>query len=340
MSLSNFTRLGVLLAGGLLLAHCASPQSVVPSLGNSSGGIARAPSTLRPSHRESWMAKGINQRDLLYVSNANGTVNVYTYWQHNLVGVLTNFTQPLGECTDQASNVYIVDYQKAKISEYAHGGTKPLKVLDDSPNSPTDCAVSPPSGNVAVANSAYDRYTKGNIAIYPRGTGTPKIYYGNAYNDHFNGVAYDDRGDLLTTSTFSYLNWYTEFYYLPSHGSQLILMNLPPPQGSGWDFVQDVGWDGKYWLVLSSNTIYRYTINVKAKMVDSIKLYGGSYDISAMALYRKSSKSFATQVAGPNGTASKASVEYWHYPSGGSPYATITKGLDQPGGIAISLRTQ
>jgi hypothetical protein len=39
--------------------------------------------------------KGLKQRDLLYVSNANGTVSVYRYWQRTLVTVLTQFTRPL-----------------------------------------------------------------------------------------------------------------------------------------------------------------------------------------------------------------------------------------------------
>ncbi len=76
------------------------------------------------------MVKGLKQRDLLYVSNADGTVSVYRYWQRTLVGVLTNFTQPMGECADAAGDVYITDYAASTISEYAHGGTKPIRVLE------------------------------------------------------------------------------------------------------------------------------------------------------------------------------------------------------------------
>ena len=55
------------------------------------------------------MDAGATKYDLLYVSNSNGTVNVYKYWQnHALRGVLTNAADPVGECTDKKGNVYIV----------------------------------------------------------------------------------------------------------------------------------------------------------------------------------------------------------------------------------------
>lgn len=343
MRLSKATRLGVVLAGGALLVHCGGfRQSLVPPA--ASPGLRTTPNQSARSqdrHRQSWMVKGIGQRDLLYVSNANGTVNVYTYWQRRLVGVLTNFARPLGECSDKSGNVYIVDNSKKKVFEYAHGGKKPIKVLSDAPYFPFGCSVAPASGNLAVANDPYySYYAKGNVAVYPHGGGTPKIYYGTTYNDHFNSVAYNDRGDLLTTSTYGYLNFYTEFYYLPRGGSSLILMNLPPPYGSGWDYVQGVAFDGRYWLVLSFNTIYQFKINIKAQLVGSVKLYGGYSDSGPIAVYRKSLESVATQVVGANGTSNKSAAEYWYYPAGGNPYATVTKGLDQPYGTAISLAPQ
>lgn len=37
------------------------------------------------SQRVSWMGKGLEHQDLLYVSNQDGVVNVYRYWQHTFV---------------------------------------------------------------------------------------------------------------------------------------------------------------------------------------------------------------------------------------------------------------
>lgn len=335
MRLSNFTRLGVLLAGGILLVRCGGFQhAVVPPAGSPGALMAPSRTAREQSHRASWMVKGIGQRDLLYVSNANGTVNVYTYWQRRLVGVLTNFVQPLGECADTAGDVYIVDHQTSKVSEYAHGGKKPIGVLKDSPNTPDGCAVDHSTGNVAVANYPYGYYSNGNVAIFLHGKGNPILYKGASYNDHFISVAYDDRGDLFAASIYGYLSFYSEFYYLPKHGTKMLLMNLPPPYGSYGPYAQSVAWDGKYWVVANYTELYRYTINLKAQYISETSLDGGFGILNEIALFRKDLKVQATQVVG--GSAG-GTVEYWQYPAGGNPIGSITKDLDNPYGAAISL---
>jgi hypothetical protein len=338
---SAIARFGAFVAGGMLLVHCSglSQGGLVPPAGTAVRPVAPASAGgARNGRGVSWMTKGMNDIDLLYVSNANGFVNVYRFWQHTLVGVLTNFTQPTGECADAAGNVYIVDHSTSKIYEYAHGGTKAIKTLDDSANSPDGCTVDHNTGNLAVANDPYGYYSKGNIAIWLHATGKPKIYYGASDNDHFTDCAYDDRGDLFTTSTYGYLTFYTEFFYLPRLGSQLLLMNMPGQQ-SGWGYVQGVAWDGKYWIVSMDNVLYQFTINIKAKLIGSVTLNGGYGVVSQISFYRKSFKSQATQVLGGSTSQGYKSsvVEFWKYPAGGNPFANVTKNLDQPFGTAISL---
>jgi hypothetical protein len=50
-------------------------------------------------------------------------------------------------------------------------------------------------------------------------------------------------------------------------------------------------------------------------------------------------KSQATQVLGGSTSQGYKSsvVEFWKYPAGGNPFASVTKNLDQPFGTAISL---
>jgi hypothetical protein len=298
----------------------------------------RAVASERLGGSGSWMANGLKQRDLLYVSNANGTVNVYRYWQHTLVGVLTDFNDPHGECSDQAGNVYISDYDydayKGSVSEYAHGAKKPLHVIHDS-NDPLGCSVDPKTGNLAVAD--YGRYyVAGEVAIYPGGRGTPTLLKTRG-DDHFTSLAYDDRGDILATSLYGYEFYYTEFYYLPRHGTQLISIDLPG-ESSGWNYVQGIAWDGKYWVVVYGDGLIRFKINLKAEQVDSIKLSAPSYARpGAVAFYRRT-KGLATQVVAPvNPSREQSAVEYWKYPAGGSPVDQITQDLDKPFGVAISL---
>jgi hypothetical protein len=341
------TRYALAAAAATTLVACApSPQGLVPS------GAANATAPTRwkammPGHGGSWMARGLAQRDLLYVSNNNGTVNVYRYWQRTLVGVLTNFQRPLGECSDWSGNVYITDYNAKKIYVYAHGGTKAVRAIDDSPYRPKGCAVSP-KGDLAVANygTEYSSYFgDGNIAVWTHATGTP-AYYADNNDNHFTSCAYDNHGDLLATTLSGYSGiWYysTEFYYVPKGSSKAISMNLPNPySSSGWDYsqVQAMGFDGKYWVVDSYGSLLRYTINIQATFVDLI-LLKGTDGVGAVALYRKTLKTPATQAAGDsNSYNSKHAVDFFKYPAGGDPSGTITKDLDAPSGLAISLRTK
>lgn len=283
------------------------------------------------------MGKGVKQQDLLYVSNANGVVNVYRYWQHTLVGVLGNFTNPMGECTDAAGNVYIADEKAEKIHEYAHGGTKAIKTIDVSPQAPFSCAVNQTTGDLAVANYGKAYYGTGNITVYPHGGGEPTIYTADN-QDHFVSCSYDRRGDLFSTSDNGYGSYYYPyFYYLPRQGKSLIQMTLPGPSRSWeWGSGASIVWDGKYWVVGDYNnnfSLLRYIVNVKAYYVSMTQL-SGAYDVQQIAIYRPIVKSHSAEVVGTNGA-----VYYWNYPAGGDPIGQITKGLDYPYGIAISPGT-
>ena len=324
------TRFAVAAAVAATLAGCGpAVQSLVPPRASNATAQAGLRAVM-PGRGGSWMARGLAQRDLLYVSNANGTVNVYRYWQHTLVGILTKFQQPRGECADWAGNVYIADYNAKKIYVYAHGGTKAIRSIDDQPYRPKGCAVSP-KGDLAVANYGTDYssyYGDGNIAVWTHATGTP-TYYAGGNDNHFTGCAYDNHGDLLATTLSGYSGiwyYYTDFYYLPKGSSKAIYMNLPNPYfTSEWNNVQALGFDGKYWVVDSYGGLYRYTINIKAQYVDRIVL-NGTYGTGAVALYRKTLKTPATQVAGDSSNYnSKYAVDFFKYPAGGSPIAGIAK---------------
>ena len=320
-----------------LLTACGMPASIVP-----------APSSLQtPALSEhlrgaSWMGRGLKARDLLYISNRNGTVNVYRYWQRTLVGVLTNFEQPMGMCADNLGNVYITDYQREKLYEYAHGGKKPIRAIADSPYNPYGCSVNQKNGDLAVANSIYGPYTPGNISIYPHGSGTPTIYEGPD-EDHFISCAYDDRGDLLVESKvdyyYSYLYYYA-FYYLPKNGGNLIPEDLQDPYTSSrFPYAEGLAWDGTYWVVEAYYDLFEFNINVKPKLVGKVVLSGGDGYPGPISLYRKNAHAEATQAVGGSGSDSKASADFWRYPAGGSPLHAITQDLDAPFGTAISLGT-
>jgi hypothetical protein len=324
---------------GLVVTACAALVAGCGGLPSAPAtGIANqeAPGTQPAGHRISWMGKGLKQRDLLYVSNANGTVSVYRYWQRTLVGVLTDFKKPMGECADKAGDVYMTDFSAHKIYEYGHGGTKPIRTIDDSSYTPYGCSVAASNGDLAVTNSPYDYFKAGNIAIYRHATGKPFILQGTR-GEHFTSCAYDDRGDLLAMSEYMYSPfWYFQFYYLPKNSTKLIAMTLPGiTYSTHASVIQGVAWDGKYWAVGPwYNYVSLYTIDVKATMEGTVDLATGDDIFPGPVAFYRTTKAQATQaVAG----AGSATAYYWKYPAGGSYFAEITQDLDKPFGIAISL---
>lgn len=317
-------RSGIRVAGALALT------ALLGGCVGSPGGTMPPGTPVAALHQHVWMDGDLKGQDLLYVTNLNGLVNVYTYWTHKLVGVLTNFTSPYGACVGKGGVVYIVDYNAKNISEYAHGGTKPLKVIDDSPNNPFGCAVDRATGNLAVAN--YNEGYGGNLAIYIHGVGKPTTYAGA-----FTSCAYDDRGDLLATAQYGYYDYYTEFNYLPKDSTQLLSIDLPGSRTSGWLYVQSIEFDGKYWVVDSYDQLFRYLIDIKAQLIDTIRLSGGDSTVGELAIYRKTYKVVGTQAVGATG-GNQAAVNYWKYPAGGNPYHQITGNLANPAGVAISLK--
>ena len=303
-----------------LLCGCASGQS------------AARPSNLLPSTaRDSWMSANLASQDLLYVSNSDNEVTVYSYSQHTLVGVLTDFTLPRGECADASGDVYITDYAAEQILEYAHGGGKPLKKLDDAPDSPYACSVDPTTGNLAVAND--DGTSKeGNIAIYAGASGTPTRYADSSlYN--FEGCAYDKHGNLLVTNGSGNP---AAFAWLPVGGTRLVTIRVPGPDPSWkWYNVGAIEWDGKYFVINDYN-LYRISVtHGQAFYIGSTSLDPGSY--YPFWIYNDNSAEQGTQVVGSVYSDSQNGVDYFDYPSGGDPTYQITHGVDDPSGVTISL---
>ena len=152
--------------------------------------------TLQPDHQRSWMSPDSKKQTLLYVSDQKtGDVYVYSYPAGNLVGTLTGFAAPYGQCTDKSGNVFIAQFEASEVTEYAHGGTSPIQTLSLPGQYPMGCSVDPKTGNLAVATFVSDNYP-GGISIFHHATGTPKEYQApNMY--YYFPPAYDDRGNLF-----------------------------------------------------------------------------------------------------------------------------------------------
>jgi len=321
--MARMKRYAVLVVAAVSVTACAGPQSAAPAVPQP----ALRPSSVADRQPvRSWIDPAAQSGDLLYVTNSNGTVTVYSYPQGKLVGTLSGFVQPYGACSDKSGNVYITDYSSTNITEFAHGATKPKRTIKDPSYSPQGCAVSPLSGALAVANYCQpDTRYPGNLSVYPKAKGYPHAYtVQDFYYYYF--TAYDSSGNAYVNGQFSVYGQNYEFAVLPKKG-QLRQIILPVTLG----FPGGIAWDGQY-VVLgdqSSDKIYQFTIaNQQATLANTITLdgvaYNGQFAIDGSTLVM------------PNQTNSTSNVLFYNYPAGGSPTLTITDGVFYPHAVAIS----
>jgi|HubBroStandDraft_4_1064222.scaffolds.fasta_scaffold00014_64 hypothetical protein len=267
---------------------------------------------------DSWMLPEATSEDLLYVSDAAGVVDVLSYPDGKLVGVLKGFSSPAGLCSDAAGNVFVTDTNNLNILEYRHGAKKPLKTpLNDFGHYPFGCAVDPGTKNVAVANYASTlKNGPGSVSVFVGGKGEPHSYQNTAFNAYF-FCSYDDKGNLFVDGA-DYGSYHTLFAELANGSSTLTSVTLDKTIG----YPGGVQWDGKYIAVQDTygHAIYRFSIS-------------GSSGTSMGAVHIKGDKSGllaqfwidGNTVVVPYGTKPREtrSVGLWPYTGGGSP----TKGF-------------
>jgi hypothetical protein len=180
-----------------LLAGCGGSQ---PPIGASGAMPQTFASAMHAERGESWMLSGATSQDLLYVSaggysGQQGAVLVLSFPKGDLVGTLTGFSVPSGECVDESGDVFVADGGADTIREYAHGGTTPIATLND-PGEPYGCSVDPTTGNLAVTNGS------DSVAIYPSAQGTPTLYSDPSIYEYL-FCAYDNHGNLFVDGTTS-----------------------------------------------------------------------------------------------------------------------------------------
>jgi len=304
--------------------------------------IGAQPATERASTTQRRSSVPLNEAptNLLYVTNSNAEVTVYSFLKRKLLTVLTGFTQPMGECVDASQNVYIADFGAHQIVEYAHGGSTPIKTIDDSPDSPYACSIDPTTGNLAVANND-GASQPGNIAIW-NSTGQ-RTTYTDAKLFNFEGCAYDDKGTLLVTNGYVQYPYQTYFAWLPKGGSQLVDITVFNQYGSKWGGVEGIQWDGKYFVIDEGYQVYRESLihGLAYYVGESAMSFSDEYNYGPYAFFIPTPGAQATQaVEGLTWENGGSSVGYWNYPAGGNGTAQITHAIDKPFGVAISLRTQ
>jgi hypothetical protein len=282
----------------------------------------------RATHRGSWMLPEALREPLLYVSDPSGPVYVYAYnTTRKLVGTLTGFSYPYGQCVDANGDVWITDWKGSDVVEYAHGGTSPLKALGtDAP--PVGCSVSP-SGDLAVANRSGD-VGEDDIQVFKNASGGASRYT-NPYCVRAWSPGYDSKGNLYVEGLFyatSFGSGTPTVCELPANSTSLHpvtvnkMLNAP---GS-------VMWDGKH-IALTDPGAYPATEILRATespsgnltIVSSTQLTDSACTTEESQVFIVGKKNTpvnnqlgATALGGNLYTGCTSDFDAWQYPAGGN----------------------
>jgi hypothetical protein len=265
----------------------------------------------------SWMAPEAKKSDLAYISNFyNSTILAFTYPGGKNVGSIAS-DEPQGECTSQTSkgNWWVVESGSDEISEYAHGGTTPLKTLSEDVGEAAGCSVDPTTGNLAVTLLG-----TGDVVIFTGGSGTGTTIADDLSSTYF--AAYDDKGDLFVdgitpSDTYGVVE-------LAKGSSTFVPITL----SHTLEFPGDIQWHGTYLAVGDQETsdIYHFAIHgTKGKEIGVTHLTGGGGGF---------------WIQKPDVIAVDAGSEtaaIWKYPAGGSPIRILQGSFDLPIGVTVSV---
>lgn len=346
------------LAFGFVLEACSSSGS--PISGNGYAGVGRSfadsqrhpipilargtLSVVRPDRGKSRISSELKSDrsrkiSLFFVSDA-GTNDVYILKlpKLTLLGTLTGFDDPEGECSDRLGDVWITDSGSGQVFEYSHSGTL-INTLSDSAGTPISCAWDKTTGNLAVLNQTGSGSTAGNVLIYPDSSGTP-AEYSNPNQYYYFFASYDNNGNLFFDGQNS-SGYGTMLSELPMGASSASTLNV---SGGTIYFPGMVAWSQNYVSVGDQacdngaySCVYHVSVGGSTATITgrtNLLVSGGGqiYDLVQGAIFNKKLVGSDNEnlIGGTSATYS------WRYPAGGSPtwQSTVTENFPQGGAVS------
>lgn len=309
-------------ASALLIAACSSVSTPLQPPLTSTAHTAAA--------LTSWMSPEAQSEDLLYVSDASGTVDVFSYPAGKLVGKLKGFVSPAGLCTGPTGDVFVTDTYNLDIVEYPHGGTTPVRTLYDFGYYPFGCAVDPNTKDLAVTNYTSISNGHGGVAIFKGGHSLPHSFNNTKFNAYF-FCGYDNHSNLFVDGA-DVGSYHTEFAELAGGSTTLKSIVLNKTIG----YPGGVQWDGHYVAVqdISSRILYRFQISgSRGKSVGTTQFQGDTSTL--IKQFWISGKNIVI----PYGAGRHiGKVGEWPYPAGGARSQSIAVShATELLGITISL---
>jgi hypothetical protein len=299
--------------------HAGSQRMGLPTTLRSGSAVV-----VHSNRGRSWMDRSAKTQSLLYVTDSGtNTVVVYSYPNLKIVGTLTGFTNPQGDCVDKANNVWIANTQASQLIEYAHGGTTPIATLSDPNQYPVGCSFDPTSGNLAVSNFYSTNGPPGSVSIFKKGSGTPTVYTPPNFAVVYY-LGYDRKGRLYLDGIDSG----SSFLFASFNRKTFKNITLDHPIG-GPGAIQAIGKD----MVVGdqtngANAAYRFAIRGSTgKLMHTTPLTGANDIVQFYIL----NKALVGGDFNPNGST----ADRFKYPAGGTPTKTAS-GLSAPIGAVIS----
>jgi hypothetical protein len=300
-------------------------------------GLAMLHTPGMAGRQRSWMAKGAASSALLYISGeATNAVYVYTYPKPTLVGTLTGFNAPSGECSGKDGSVYVLNGGGNTVDVYTHGGTTPVETLDLPGYPGLGCSVDPKTGDFAVGSFYDDSCTEcaGYIVVFRKGSDTPITYQPTGIIAEPPGCAYDNDGNLFCDA-YSHIDYKFSLFELPKGGKSLIPISV----NSSTLKSGPMQWDGEYLAIGSGavGTIYQVAVSGSAGTVAGTTTLNDTGWVWQSWITGIKKGQQGTRIIAPTYPSSTAFAGYWDYPAGGNPTETISlPSYSQPDGVTLS----
>ena len=351
-----------LCAAALMLAACSTGgTSATPSAVNALVPV-NTPRQLavaqHPNHAKSWMIKQPKGTEYLYVGGAGeDDVYVYNYKTHALVGTLTGFDDPAGECVDARGHVWITNYLGTTIGGVCARRHDPINTLQ-TPMYTIGCSVSP-NGDLAASVYQGPSYSPGEILIWSNASGTPTSYQ-NPYDcEYLEPPGYDNNGNLWV-ETFSQSAVNVCELQGGSSGTGLSLVQ--PPSNVHINAPGSAMWDGKYITLTdpgyqnTETAIHQAALNgkghfkQKGETILTDDCEGSFADVFQPYIVGKTNTPNTTsqgkRVLGGDAdcVGSQGGLSLWHYPAGGADtghwQVGVTSGSDgiDSSGLSVSFK--
>jgi hypothetical protein len=298
-----------LVSNGLILLTVAQALAGCGGSSPLGGPIATQPESIR---RTSWMKPDAKRTALLYISvRVAGKVLVYSYPNLVLTVTLTGFLSPSGLCVNSKTrNIWVTDTLGTKVSEFAHGGTTPIRTLSTNDGYVDACAVNPKNGDLAVANNTLQGSDPGDLMVFKNGNGSPKIY-SDPQIFLMDFVSYDGSGNVFIDGyAFRKPHFRLDELVKGAKGLSNIPWLGPKIKSAG-----GVQYDGKSVAIgdMGRPIVYQTSNG----MVTGTTPLRGACDINQFFIY-------GGQLIAPSYCDSNGDVLIYDYPSGGTPVKRLT----------------